>query len=175
MNTAVAADSGWFLGSFWVRPADSSTAERQRANTDCEAFVSSEMSDATVGSSVVGCVAAFVMVSVSARIAVSCPVSSALPPTAQRSARALPYANISMSELNHLPHGGAVVQTVEPLVDLLELEPPAHQPVHRQTAALIQLDKARNVARRHAGADIAAFDRALLGHEINDRQGQGRR
>ena len=65
--------------------------------TDCDALLSSAMSEVTSGiSAVIGCVAALAMLSANARIAVSWPERSALPPTAHRSARALPYPNMSM-------------------------------------------------------------------------------
>ena len=61
-------------------------------------------------------------------------------------------------EHHHLPDRLALVQQVEAFVDLVERQPPAHQPVHRHAAAAVQRHVARQVARRHAGADVAALD-----------------
>ena len=41
-------------------------------------------------------------------------------------------------------------------------------------ALLVELDEARQVARRHAGADVAALDGALFGDEVGRRHGPRR-
>src|SRR5438105_2000914 len=73
-------------------------------------------------------------------------------------------------EHDHLPHRLPLAKAIEPKIDLVEPEPPAHQPVYGQPAAAIQLDVAGQVARRHASADIAALNRPLFRNEIYLRQ-----
>lgn len=48
------------------------------------------------------------------------------------------------------------------------------QLVDRHPAAIEQSEKARNVPRRHAGTEIAAFQRALFRDQRDGRQGQHR-
>ena len=74
----------------------------------------------------------------------------------------------------HLARRLALVQAVEALVDLIERQLAAHEPVHRQAAGTIQRDVARNIPRRHTGADIAALERALLGNQADRRQRESR-
>src|ERR1700674_4378034 len=78
------------------------------------------------------------------------------------------------SERDDLPDGLAFVQQIESAVDVLELEAAGHQAIHRQLAHAIQIDVARQVARRDAGADVAALDRALLRDEVRRRHGPRR-
>ena len=73
---------------------------------------------------------------------------------------------------NHddLAYGFSLVEAIEAQIDVVELQMIAHQPVDRQLAATIKLDVARQVAARHASADVAALDRALLGDQVDLRQ-----
>src|SRR5437868_3210662 len=95
-----------------------------------------------------------------------------------RSARLLVYrapfpplsSNGFTSEHHDLSHRLALAQPIEPHIDLVEPQPAAHQPIDRQFAAAIQLDVARQVARRYAGADVAALHSTLLGDEADLRQ-----
>src|SRR5215471_8470750 len=80
-----------------------------------------------------------------------------------------------MSEHDDLADCLALVQAVEALVDLGKRQAPAHQAIDRQATAPIELDVARQIAGRHAGPDIAALHRALLGDEVDERQWQRRR
>src|SRR5689334_4732305 len=75
----------------------------------------------------------------------------------------------SLSEQHDLPHRLAFVQKVEPFVDRIELQHAGKKLAHRQPALPMQRDVARQIAHRHAGADVAALDRALLADEIDDR------
>ena len=50
----------------------------------------------------------------------------------------------------------------------------AQQASDRQPPPAIELDKAREIANRHAGGDVAALDRTLLGHEAHRRERQHR-
>src|SRR5688572_14432329 len=59
------------------------------------------------------------------------------------------------SKGHDLTNGAAVVQAVEAQIDRIEGQGPAHQPVDRQPAALVELDEAGNVAGGYGGADIA--------------------
>src|SRR5262249_41297944 len=72
-------------------------------------------------------------------------------------ASACRYSSGSTSEHHDLAHRRALVQTIEPEIDLVEPQPSAHQAIDRQLAATIELDVARQIARRHAGADVAAL------------------
>src|SRR5206468_12900624 len=96
------------------------------------------------------------MFSVKARAAFSCASSTALPCADQKSVSAFAYSLMtpprSLRELDHLAHRLALMQAVEPLVDLVQRQLAAHQPVHRQLARPVQRDVARDVARGHAGA-----------------------
>src|ERR1700682_222224 len=74
----------------------------------------------------------------------------------------------------HLANGLAFVEQVEPTVDVLELEAAGHEAIHRQLAHAIEIDVARQGARRDAGADVAALDRALLRDEVRRRHGPRR-
>src|SRR5215467_13404032 len=82
-------------------------------------------------------------------------------------------ARVFNLEHDDLPDRLAFVQSVEADVDLVELEPAAHQAIDRQFAAAVKLNVARYIAVRHAGADVTALHRALLGHEIDLRQREG--
>src|SRR5947209_20326239 len=77
-------------------------------------------------------------------------------------------------EHHHLPDRLALVQQVESFVDLVERQASAHQTVDWHAAAAVQRHIARQVARRNAGTDVAALDRALLGDEVDHRQCEGR-
>ena len=67
----------------------------------------------------------------------------------------------------------ALAQAVESLVDLVERQPAGQQPVDGKPALSIQREVARDVARRHAGADVAALERALLAHQVDRREREG--
>ena len=68
----------------------------------------------------------------------------------------------------------AFVQQVEAAVDVFERDPAGEQLVDRQPPLLVKRDVTRHVARRHAGADVAALERALLGHQAHRGQRPGR-
>src|SRR4051812_19465982 len=58
-------------------------------------------------------------------------------------------------------------QAVKANIDVFQLDMVAHELVHRQHAAAIEVNVARNVSRRNARADVAAFDGAFLGHHVD--------
>src|SRR5580704_9599919 len=110
------------------------------------------------------------------RNSVCCAATKLLPPWPHSSAKACMYCTGSIRSLSrnsqhdHLADRLAFVQPVEADVDVGELEVAAHQAIDRQLAAAVKLDVARQIAGRHAGADVASLDRALLGHEVDLRQ-----
>ena len=79
-----------------------------------------------------------------------------------RSNRAVGRPGVPGSEDQHLADRPARGQAVEGLVQLVQADPLAQQPVDRQAPLPVQLDVARHVADRHAAADVAALERALL-------------
>src|SRR3954469_20493234 len=79
------------------------------------------------------------------------------------------------SQQDHLADRFSLVQLVEALVDLVELQRAAHQPVDWQPAAPVERDVARYVATRHRGSDVAALERAFLGDEADRCEWHGGR
>src|SRR4051794_36493770 len=100
-----------------------------------------------------------------------CAAAKSLPARPHISAIACMYSNGVTSEHHHLAHRLALVQPVEPDIDLVELQPAAHEPVDRKLSAAVERDIPRQVAGRHAGSDVAALHGAFLGDEIDLRQG----
>src|SRR5262249_49884987 len=86
-----------------------------------------------------------------------CEAASSFPPRLHSSARVCMYWSGSTSEHHHLSHRLALVQAIEAEIDLVEPQPAAHQAVDRQPATAVELDIARQIADRHAGADIASL------------------
>src|SRR6218665_352989 len=79
-------------------------------------------------------------------------------------------AAIMRSEHDHVAQALAAVQAGESGVDVVEWVALSHQAIDRQLAAEVHGNVARHIAYRHAGADVAAFDRALLDHQAQLRQ-----
>ena len=63
----------------------------------------------------------------------------------------------SRSHPDHMPDRAPLVQRVEALIDLVEPARAGEQLVDRQPAPLVEVDEARDVAHRDAGADIGAL------------------
>src|ERR1022692_3796092 len=66
-----------------------------------------------------------------------------------------------------LPDGLALVQQVEPQVDVLEFELSAHEAIDRQASLALQLDVSLNFFFLHASADVALLHLSLSGHSID--------
>src|SRR5688572_7389042 len=81
-------------------------------------------------------------------------------------------ATARRSEPDHLPYGPPVRQPIERCVEIVETDALAQQAVHRQLALTVQCDVPRDVARGIATAQIAAFDRALLGDDADVWNGE---
>ena len=60
----------------------------------------------------------------------------------------------------------------KPSLISIERQLAAHEPVDRQTSGAIQRDVAGDIARRDAGADIAALQRPFLRHQLHQRHRQ---
>src|ERR1700756_3644658 len=95
-----------------------------------------------------------------------CAAAKSFPPRPHSSAIACMYSNGVTSEHHDLPHRLALLQPVKAQVALVELQPPAHQPIHGQLATPVEFDVARQVARWNAGANIASLNGSLLGDKI---------
>src|SRR5262245_42588730 len=89
-----------------------------------------------------------------------------------RARRWLRWKRRWQSHSDDLTDRQAVREPVEAFVELIELDVLAQQAIDRQTTGTVQLDVARNVARRIAAAEITAFDRALLRDDthVRDRE-----
>src|SRR5687767_1917522 len=70
-------------------------------------------------------------------------------------------------EDDRLADGLAACQPVESLVYFAELDPVGQQPVDRQPPLTVEVDIARDVVARDAGAEVGAAQGALLGDEAD--------
>src|SRR4051794_17373112 len=68
------------------------------------------------------------------------------------------------------------MEQIEAVVDVVEPKAPCQELVDGKPPLLVQVDIPGNVARRHAGADIAALERSFFRDEAHRGQRQyGRR
>ena len=80
------------------------------------------------------------------------------------------YSNGVTSQCHHLSNSLTFAESVEPEIDFFQLQPAAHEPVHRQPATAVELDIAREIARRPVSATerLEAYAVEILASSCNE-------